>query len=94
MQATVKDSSPWKIITAFGGREYVRGEWRPVPAGCEEEAGRHPYLETNGHEQDAVDLSTLSLEELRAMGKAARLPFAATMKRETLIAKLSARSDE
>lgn len=101
MNARVRADSPWKIVTAFGGHEYVRGEWRSVPAGCEEEAGRHPYLETDdvqeqaaGQEAGPVDLVALSLDELRVMGKAARLPFAATMKRETLIAKLSARSDE
>lgn len=32
-------------VTAFAGREYVAYEWRPVPAGCDAEARRHPYLE-------------------------------------------------
>ena len=101
MKARIVKDCPWSSVTAFGGQHYTRDEWRSVPAGCEEEAGRHPFLETDdvqeqaaGQEAGPVDLGALSLEELRAMGKAARLPFAATMKRETLIAKLSARSDE
>ena len=32
-------------VTAFTGREYVGREWRPVPAGREAEAERHPHLE-------------------------------------------------
>jgi hypothetical protein len=32
-------------VVAFGGIEFVTYEWRIVPAGCEVEAERHPYLE-------------------------------------------------
>lgn len=102
MKARIAKDCPWSSVTAFGGQHYTRGEWRSVPAGCEEEAGRHPYLETDGHELDAftesvevdLPLESYTLEELRIMGKAAGFPFAWNMKRETLIAKLSARSDE
>lgn len=46
MEAKVKDSSRYRSIIAFSGREFVKGEWRSVPAGCEAEAMRNGYLET------------------------------------------------
>lgn len=46
MQARVSASCKWGIVTAFGGREYVRYEWRNVPHGNEEKAQQHPMLET------------------------------------------------
>jgi len=45
MRARVKADCRWSSITAFGGLEMVRDEWRQVPAGCEDEARRNPYLE-------------------------------------------------
>jgi hypothetical protein len=45
MDARVNQSSRYGTITAFSGREYVKYEWRVVPAGFEAEAARHPYLE-------------------------------------------------
>ncbi len=45
MEATVKAGCPWKIVRALDGNEYVKGEWRRVPAGREAEAGKHPYLD-------------------------------------------------
>ena len=32
-------------VVAFGGVEFVKYEWRVVPAGFEEQAEQHPYLE-------------------------------------------------
>lgn len=46
MQAKVKADYRWPAVVAFGGHEYVKTEFRPVPAGCEAEAQRHPYIET------------------------------------------------
>jgi pyruvate/2-oxoglutarate dehydrogenase complex dihydrolipoamide acyltransferase (E2) component len=40
MKAKVKESWPWGIVQAFAGRQYVKYEWRPVPAGAEAEAER------------------------------------------------------
>lgn len=40
-----RTNGAYKRIMAFGGLEYNR-DWRPVPAGCEDEARRNPYLET------------------------------------------------
>ena len=31
-EAKVKDEHPLRVVTAFGGREYVKGAWRPVQA--------------------------------------------------------------
>jgi len=45
MEARVSQSSRYGNITAFSGREYVKYEWRTVPAGFEEEAEKNPYLE-------------------------------------------------
>lgn len=96
MQARIRPDCLWKVVQAFGGMEYVKYEWRYVPVANEEEAQRHPFLEVEGGlTEPAVilppnHLIALSLEELRAMGKAAKLPFAATMKRETLLARLAA----
>lgn len=46
MFAKVKPDSPIRIVTAFGGFSYNPREWMAVPAGCEEEAKKHPYLDT------------------------------------------------
>lgn len=43
--ARAKDSFRAGPVIAFSGYEYVRYEWRPVPAGHEEEAKRHALLD-------------------------------------------------
>ncbi len=45
MQARVKEKSWISVVTAFGGREYVRYELRTVPVGYEAEAKQHPLLD-------------------------------------------------
>lgn len=45
MQARVKQDHRWKSVVAFSGHEFIKGEWREVPVGCELEAERHPFLE-------------------------------------------------
>ena len=45
MRARVKDAWPWKSILALGGREYIKGAFRPVPADRETEAEANPHLE-------------------------------------------------
>lgn len=45
LQAKVKADSQFNPVTAFGGYEFVRTEYRPVPAGFEAAAEAHPYLE-------------------------------------------------
>lgn len=47
MQAKVKNDYRWKTVVAFGGIEYVKNEWRPVPAGLEHNAQAHPFLDVN-----------------------------------------------
>lgn len=51
MQARVSASCQWGIVTAFGGREYVRYEWRNVSPGNEEAARKHHMLDVK---DDAV----------------------------------------
>ena len=46
MLARVKQDYLAGPVTAFSGREYVRSEWREVPAGFEEQAKNHPLLDT------------------------------------------------
>ena len=55
MLARVKQDYTAGPVMAFSGREYVRSEWREVPAGFEEQAKSHPLLETQP-----------SLDEIRA----------------------------
>jgi hypothetical protein len=45
MHVRVKKDSKVLAVTAFGGFQYIRAEWREVPPGSEEEAQKHPYLE-------------------------------------------------
>ena len=46
MLARVKQNYAAGPVTAFSGHEYVRNEWREVPAGFEEQAKNHPLLDT------------------------------------------------
>lgn len=47
VMARVKASNAPAVVIAFGGEEYVKGEWRPVPDNPKalREAERHPMLE-------------------------------------------------
>lgn len=45
LEARVKQDNPWPMVQAFAGQELVKGEWRPVPEGREEEARRHTMLD-------------------------------------------------
>lgn len=57
-------------ITAFSGREFVRYEWRDVPAGFEDEARRNSLLElTDDTVNPAPDLEPLSLVEVEPVNK-------------------------
>lgn len=48
LEAKVKSSMVTNTVTAFGGHEYVKYEWRPVPQNekCEKQAQDHPMLIT------------------------------------------------
>ena len=41
-------------VTAFGGFEFVKYEWRDVPVGFEIQAEQHPYLETETEAEPAA----------------------------------------
>jgi hypothetical protein len=45
MEARVKADGRLNVVTAFGGREFTKGEWRPVPDGFEAAAEAHPLLQ-------------------------------------------------
>lgn len=56
MKARVKDDGRLNVVTAFGGREYTKREWRPVPEGFEAAAEAHPLLVTSGELADRSPL--------------------------------------
>lgn len=45
LEARLKDNYRWASIVALDGQEYIKTEWRPVPAVREDEAEQHPALE-------------------------------------------------
>ena len=45
LEARVREGSRLPTVTAFGGREYVRKQWRPVPDEQADSAEGNPYLE-------------------------------------------------
>ena len=68
MQARVKANSPITVVTAFGGHEYVRYEWRSVPDEAEEEAQRHPYLDVDSGGQRMIADHSLETKPLIQAG--------------------------
>ena len=48
MEAKLKTDYPQSKIRALEGREYVKYEYRPVPVEREDEAQKHPNLDTRG----------------------------------------------
>ena len=78
MLARVKQTCRWNTVTAFAGREYIRNEWRRVPAGLEAEAQRHPMLDIDAGAQPeqvapAVEPARTK-DELKALAKEAGIP--------------------
>jgi hypothetical protein len=55
MNAKLKSDYRWNTIRAFGGSEFVKSEFRPVPAGQEVEAKAHPYLEIEPEAEPVAD---------------------------------------
>jgi hypothetical protein len=51
MLARVKPGYRWSIIQAFAGREYLKTEWREVPAGV---LPQHPDLDFMGKSEQAA----------------------------------------
>lgn len=45
MKAKVKKSARFPLITSCAGKEFVRYEYREVPAGFEQEAENNPFLD-------------------------------------------------
>jgi hypothetical protein len=55
MKAKIKDDYRWKAARACNGAEFVKSEFRPVPAGLEGEASRVPFLEFEPEAEQAVE---------------------------------------
>jgi hypothetical protein len=55
LEARAKPDYKAGSIMAFSGHEYTRGEWRLVPAGFEEQARAHPYLEVRAFQKDETE---------------------------------------
>ena len=49
LEAMVNEKTRHGTVNAFSGFEYVRYEWRTVPAGFEAQAEAHPYLDIRPH---------------------------------------------
>lgn len=60
LEAKLKDSYYMNSIQLFSGREYVKGEWRPVPAGKEEQAQENDNLELRDSESAEVHVEELT----------------------------------
>ncbi len=67
MLARVKQDYLAGSVIAFSGREYIRREWRAVPAGFEEQAKDHPLLDT----QSSLDEVRAGSSKLPGLGKPA-----------------------
>lgn len=50
MQARIKQDARYGALNFFSGVEFVKSEWRTVPAGCEKQATENDYLETRAGE--------------------------------------------
>jgi len=59
MLARVKQDYAAGPVMAFSGREYVRSEWREVPAGFEAQAQEHPLLDTQPSLKETRETSSL-----------------------------------
>jgi hypothetical protein len=53
MKARIKGNCRWGVITAFSGCEYVKYEFRNVPAPFESQAVNHPALEVEADENES-----------------------------------------
>lgn len=59
LQAKVKDNYMLGNVTAFSGLEYVKGEWREVPPGYEDQVLVHPYLDVrNAETEEEITIKT------------------------------------
>lgn len=52
MEAKVKENARFKKYCLFDSNEYLKGEWRPVPAGFEEQARAEKLLDIREDVQD------------------------------------------
>lgn len=80
MEARVKADCRLNTVTAFGGREYGKRDWRPVPDGEREAAEAHPYLDVRQVKSAVVEsvVSPLSVEPDAVATEQAREPEAAS----------------
>ena len=70
LMARVKEKSAQPIIVACTGRQYVKTEWRQVPAGMEKEANAQPNLVTQTDAQLNPQPKTEKKAKPKAKGKA------------------------
>jgi len=52
MEAKVKDSARFQTYVFFSGHEFVKGDWRPVPADSEAQARAEAVLEIREERKD------------------------------------------
>lgn len=79
MEARLKDNYPYKTIQALEGREYIKGEWRPVPDERLAEAQQHPDLELRETPPPVIEAAATHNPEgvsVPQIGEFAPTPFA------------------
>lgn len=62
LEAMVNDKTRHSTVNAFSGHEYVRYEWRAVPAGFEAQAQAHPYLSVRARSGTAPQSAAAVIE--------------------------------
>ena len=56
-------------VSAFGGIEYVKYEWRDVPPGFEAQAAQHPYLQIEDVQLEAEPVPVIEPEPAKPTPK-------------------------
>ena len=60
MEAKVKDNARFNTYIFFSGHEFIKGDWRPVPVGSEEQARAEALLDVrNGKKQPVEKIEKL-----------------------------------
>jgi len=70
MEARVKDTCKWRVVSAFAGREYIKSEWREVPNSARKQAELHPFLDVR---VDGVELA--EPDEVKAVEVVTAVPI-------------------
>jgi hypothetical protein len=62
MEAKVKDNARFKKYNLFDSNEFFKGEWRPVPAGFEEQARAEKLLDIREDVSELPEIKTTAYD--------------------------------